>query len=116
MEENELFDRLKNFHGVCYIETLDNIVDKKKAKEFCRIFYGVPYSKLQAALSGLDIGVADFTLKVIPKTGLFCSWLTALFIISQGISLKTKTPANELTPSNIFNLKLGFKRTLYESK
>lgn len=113
MEENFFFDRLKNFKGKCYIETIKIKVDKKKARDFQNAFYGVPYSKIQAALSGLDLGVADNTLGRLPKKGMFCSWLTALFLIGQAVKLNTKKTPHELTPADIYNLNLGTKRVLY---
>lgn len=115
MEQNDLFDKLKSFQGICYIETLD-IVDKKKAKEFEKDYFGVPYSKELAALSGLDIKALDKVTS--PKNnGGFCSWLMSLFLIDQGYDLNQIQKGNpfEITPSDLFVANLGKKTTLFKN-
>lgn len=114
MEQNDLFDKLKSFQGICYIETLDKKVDKVKAKAFEILYTGVPYSKELAALSGID---GKFDLISQPKTdGGFCSWLEALFLIDQGIDLSKIQKGNplEITPTDLFLANLGEKKTLYQ--
>jgi len=109
MEQNDLIDRLQAFQGICYIETIDKEVDKVAAKEFEKEFYGVQYSKFNAALSGLD----GFFNRIKPKNnGGFCSWLVALFLKTQNIDLGNE---KELTPVNIFNKKLGNLCILYKA-
>lgn len=113
MEQNDLFDKLKSFQGVCYIETLDKTVDKVKAKAFEIFYSGVPYSKELAALSGID---GKFDSIYQPKTdGGFCSWLEALFLIDQGIDLSKIQKGNplEITPTDLFLANLGEKKVLY---
>jgi hypothetical protein len=113
MEQNDLFDKLKSFQGVCYIETLDKTVDKVKAKAFEILYTGVPYSKELAALSGID---GNFETIKLPKTdGGFCSWLEALFLIDQGIDLSKIQKGNplEITPTDLFLADLGEKKVLY---
>lgn len=114
MEQNDLFDKLKTFQGICYIETLDKNVDKKKAKEFENLYTGVPYSKKLAAMSGIDIKEVDKVIQ--PKSdGGFCSWLEALFLIDQGIDLSKIQKGNplEITPTDLFLADLGEKKVLY---
>ena len=113
MEQNDLFDKLKSFRGICYIETLDKKVDKVKARAFEIFYSGVPYSKKLAALSGID---GQFDKAVQPKTdGGFCSWLEALFLIDQGIDLSKIQKGNplEITPTDLFLADLGEKKVLY---
>jgi len=114
MEQNDLFDKLKSFQGICYIETLDKKVNKVKAKAFETLYTGVPYSKELAVLSGVD-GKLD---KVkLPKTnGGFCSWLEALFLIDQGIDLSKIEKGNplEITPTDLFIGDLSDKKILYK--
>lgn len=116
MEQNDLFDKLKSFQGICYIETLDVKVDKVKAKAFELMYTGVPYSKELASLSGIDLSFIDRILH--PKTdGGFCSWLEALFLIDQGIDLSRTQAGNslEITPTDLFLANLGDKKILYRS-
>lgn len=115
MEENDLFEKLKNFQGVCYLETLNKDVDKKKAKEFEKKYTGVPYSKKLAILSGVDIDEVDSVMQ--PKNnGGFCSWLEALFLMDQGYNLSFIEKGNplEMTPTDIFLAGLGTKQILYK--
>lgn len=116
MEENDLFDKLKSFQGICYIETLEKEVDKIKSKAFEKKYYGVPYSKELAALSGIDIFELDNFIK--PKNdGGFCSWLESLYLIDQGIDLSAIQGGNplEITPADLFMAELGNKKILYKS-
>ncbi len=113
MEQNDLFDKLKAFQGICYIETLDINVDKVKAKKFENKYVAVPYSKKLAALSGLDGKFNDYK----PKTdGGFCSWLESLFLIDQGINLNNIQKGNpfEITPSDLYLANLGKKQILFK--
>lgn len=115
MEQNDLFDKLKSFQGICYIETLNKDVDKKKAKEFENLYTGVPYSKKLAAMSGIDIKEVDKVIQ--PKSdGGFCSWLETLFLIDQGIDLSKIQKGNplEITPTDLFLADLGEKKVLYK--
>lgn len=115
MEQNDLFDKLKSFQGICYIETIDKNVDKQKAKQFENTYTGVPYSKELAALAGIDVGSLD--KKFNPKSnGGFCSWLEALFLIDQGIDLSKIQKGNplEITPTDLFLAELGEKEILFK--
>lgn len=116
MEQNDLFDKLKTFQGICYIETLDKNVDKAKAKKFEMDYTGVPYSKELAALAGIDLGVLDKKIKLKTNGG-FCSWLEALFLIDQGIDLSKIQKGNplEITPADLFLADLGEKEILFKS-
>lgn len=116
MEQNDLFDKLKSFQGICYIETLDVKVDKVKAKAFELLYTGVPYSKKLASLSGIDLRFIDRIFH--PQTdGGFCSWLEALFLMDQGIDLIKIQYGNslEITPTDLFLANLGDKKILYKS-
>jgi hypothetical protein len=116
MEQNDLFDKLKLFQGICYIETIDKKVDKVKAKAFENKYYGVPYSKELAGLSGIDIDSLDKIIKQPKTDGGFCSWLEALFLIDQGINISHIENGNplEITPVDLFNGNLGNKRILFK--
>lgn len=116
MEQNDLFNKLKSFQGICYIETLDKKINKTKAKAFEKKYYGVPYSKELAAMSGIDINSLDVILKKPRTDGGFCSWLEALFLIDQGINIGhvEKGDPLEITPANLFNANLGEKRILFK--
>lgn len=118
MEQNDLFDKLKSFQGICYIETLDINVDKAKAKEFELTYTGIPYNKMLAAWSGIDINLLDKAVKAPKTNGGFCSWLESLFLIDQGIDLSDvqKGDALEITPSDIFLKELGKKKIFYKYK
>jgi len=113
MEENDLFDKLKSFRGICYIETLDKTVDKVKAKAFETYFNGVVYSAKLALLSGID-GKFD-SIPAEKTNGSFCSSLEALFLIDQGVDLSKieKGKALEITPTDLFLANLGEKKILY---
>lgn len=116
MEENDLFDKLKQFQGTCYIETIDQLVDKQKAKAFENKYVGVPYSKELAAFSGLDLTKLD--KKISSKTnGGFCSWLESLFLIDQGFNISNIDNGNpyEITPTDIYKADLGNKSILFKS-
>lgn len=114
MEQNDLFDKLKSFKGTCYIETLDKVVDKTKAKVFENFYTGIPYSKKLAAMSGIDIEKID-KIKV-KNDGGFCSWLESLFLIDQGINLAKVQKGNplEITPTDLYLAKLGEKKILFK--
>jgi len=116
MESNDLFDKLKSFQGICYIETLDNNVNKEKAKIFEIKYTGVPYSKELAAMSGIDVKRIDDTIH-FKSDGGFCSWLESLFLIDQGIDLSKFQGGNslEITPADLFLAELGEKKILYEN-
>lgn len=116
MEQNDLFDKLKSFHGTCYIETLDKVVDKVKAKAFELKYTGVPYSKGLAAMAGIDVKEIDSTIHLKTDGG-FCSWLEALFLIDQGIDLSKVQDGNslEITPVDLHLANLGEKEVLYEN-
>lgn len=116
MESNDLFDKLKSFQGICYIETLDNYVNKEKAKIFEIKYTGVPYSKELAAMSGIDVKIIDDTIH-FKNDGGFCSWLESLFLIDQGIDLSKVKGGNslEITPADLFLAGLGEKKILYEN-
>lgn len=115
MEQNDLFDKVKNIKGKSYIEELDVIVNKEKAKLFELRYYGVPYSKELAALSGIDLKIFDKLYKTKASGG-FCSWLVANFLEDQGVKLNIENGNPfEMTPSDIYSLNLGKKTILYES-
>lgn len=116
MEQNDLFDKLKSFQGTCYIETLDKIVDKEKAKVFEIKYTGVPYNKKLATMAGIDIKEIDSTIHLKTDGG-FCSWLEALFLKDQGIDLNKVQDGNslEITPADLFLANLGKKEILYEN-
>lgn len=116
MEQNDLFDKLKSFQGICYIETIDRYVDKVKAKAFEKKYYAVPYSKELAVMSGIDIDFLDKKIKQPKTDGGFCSWLEALFLIDQGVDVSHIEYGNplEITPVNLFNGNLGNKRILFK--
>jgi len=116
MEQNDLFNKLKAFQGICYIETIDKKVNKTKAKAFEKKYYGVPYSKELAAKSGIDIDSLDKKIKQPKTDGGFCSWLEALFLIDQGIDISHIEKGNplEITPANLFHGNLGNKRILFK--
>ena len=118
MEENFLYDRLKNFKGVCYIETIDKNVDKKLAKQFKNKHFAIIYSKLSAALSGIDISFIDKMLRKDKPKGGFCSWLLSKFLINQNIDISHIEYGNakEITPVDLFNANLGKLDILYEYK
>lgn len=112
MEENDLFDKLKLFRGTCYIETLDIIVDKVKAKEFENTYTGVPYSKKVAVLSALKC--IDIKGAMI---GGSCSWLEVLFMKGQGLNLSKLSGGDEskITPADLFSAELGVKSILFKN-
>lgn len=116
MEQNDLFNKLKNFQGICYIETINKKVNKVKAKTFEKKYTGVPYSMELAAKAGIDINFLDKIFKQPKTDGGFCSWLEALFLIDQGININHIENGNplEITPSDIFNSNLGDKRILFK--
>lgn len=113
MEQNNLMDKIKNYHGTILIETLNKKVCKKKARLFEIKYTGVPYSKLGAALSDLD-GI--FNKIKIKDNGGFCSWLEALFLIDQGIAINhiQKGDPKEITPTDLYNADFETKRILYK--
>lgn len=114
MEQNDLFDKLKSFQGICYIETINKRVNKRKAKAFERKYTGIPYSKELAAASGIDIG--SHKIKKPKTDGGFCSWLEALFYIDQGIDISHIEQGNplEITPADLFNGNFGTKKILFK--
>ena len=119
MEENDLFDKLKSFQGICYIHTIDKIVDKDKAREFKKRYYGVPYSKVYAWNSGIDISLLEIDKgsQTKPKrVGGFCSWLVALFLRHQGVDISHIENGNpkEITPANLFYGNLAKTEILYQ--
>lgn len=116
MEQNDLFNKLKAFQGICYIETLDKKVNKTKAKAFEKKYYGVPYSIALAAKSGIDIDSLDKLIKHPKTDGGFCSWLESLFLMDQGIDLShiEKGTPLEITPADLFHGDLGNKRILFK--
>lgn len=109
MEENDLFTKLKNLEGVCWIETLNVKADKVKAKAFENKYLGIPYSKELAAFSGFK--------RTFKSNGGFCSWLESLFLSDQGIDISKIKAGNPLkiTPADLFNANLGAKSILYQS-
>lgn len=112
MEENDLISKLKRFDGTCWIESLDHKVDKAKAKRFEKKYLGVEYSKLAAALAGLDGAANKLNIKT---SGAFCSFLVGAFLKDQAIEpFKSMGSAEilELTPSDIFEAGLGHKTIL----
>lgn len=117
MEQNDLFDKLKSFQGICYIETLNKKVNKIKARAFEKKYYGVPYSKELAAMSGIDLNFIDKRKSKPKNDGGFCSWLESLFLIDQGIDLSVIEKGNplEITPTDLFMAELGEKKILYKS-
>jgi len=114
MEQNDLFDKLKSFQGICYIETINKRVNRKKARAFEKKYSGIPYSKELAAKSGIDIG--SISTKKPKNDGGFCSWLEALFYINQGIDISHIEKGNplEITPADLFNGNFGTKRILFK--
>ena len=114
MEQNDLIDKIKNYHGTVLIETLNKKVCKKKAKLFEIKYTGVSYSKLGALLSDFD-GIFD-KLKIKDNGG-FCSWLEAIFLMTQGISIDHIQKGNprEITPTDLYNADFEIKRILYKS-
>jgi len=118
MEENFLYDRLKNFKGVCYIETIDQYVDKQLAKNFEKKFFAVKYSKVLAAFSGIDFSFLDKILKRKKPKGGFCSWLVSIFLINQNIDIKhiENGDPKEIVPADLFNGNFGNIEILYEYK
>lgn len=112
MEENDLISKIKRFDGYFWIETLDFKVDKIKAKEFENKYLGVEYSKLAAALAGLD-GAAN-KLK-IKTNGRFCSFLAAAFLADQEFPFFSEMPEDdlmEMIPSDLFGMNLGKKNLI----
>lgn len=114
MEQNDLFDKLKSFQGTCYIETINKVVNKDKARNFEKTYTGVPYSKVMAILSGLDI--TDTILQPKPNNGGFCSWLESLFLKNQNIKINHIQSGNEaeITPSDLYCGNLGKKSMLFK--
>jgi hypothetical protein len=104
MQQNDLFDRIEAHDGKVIIESTGKKVDKIKAKEFEKKFYGKPYSEVGAALAGLDGWFNRFKAK---EDKLFCSYLVALFLNDQNV-VDIKNP-QEMTPTDIFNLNLKTK-------
>lgn len=115
MEQNDLFGKLKLFQGICYIETLDVIVDRVKAKQFEKDYTGVPYSKQLAVDSGIDIGIIDDSIHIKTDGG-FCSWLESLFLLNQNIDISRIENGDvlEITPADIYLGNLGEKKILYQ--
>lgn len=115
MEQNDLFDKLKSFQGICYIETLEIFVDKIKAKKFEIDYTGVPYSKELAVQSGVDLGKIDDTIHFKTDGG-FCSWLESLFLIDQGIDLRRVEGGDplEITPADLYSADFAEKKILYK--
>lgn len=113
MEQNNLIDKIKNYHGTILIETLNKKVCKKKAKIFEIKYTNVPYSKLGALLSDFD-GI--FNKIQVKDDGGFCSWLEALFLMDQGISIDHIEKGNprEITPTDLYNADFEAKRILYK--
>lgn len=118
MEQNFLYDRLKNFRGVCYIETIDKVVDKRLARIFEKKYFAVKYDKLLAALSGIDISFIDKMLRKNKPKGGFCSWLLSLFLINQNVDIShvENGDPKEITPADLFNGNFGNVQVLYEYK
>ena len=116
MVKNSLLKKLSAFQGICYVETINQQVDKVKAREFESQYYGVPYSKTLAAISGIDIKFLDKAIKPPKGDGGFCSWLEALFLINQDIDIKhiEKGEAIEITPADIYHGDLGQKKILFK--
>lgn len=118
MEQNDLYEKLKQIDGTCYIQTLKK-VDKIKAKGFEEKYLGVPYSEIKAGLSGIDGWVGKILNKIFKKQrngkGQFCSSLVSLFLIDQGYLIKDNPI--EITPSDMFkmNLRNKPKKILYKS-
>lgn len=114
MSENDLFAKLKNMQGICYIETLIG-VDKKKAKRFENKYRGIAYSKNMALLSGLDLRIIDSNTTP-KKDGGFCSWLVSLFLKDQGYRLVIeRNDPFEITPADLYCANMGKKEILYRS-
>lgn len=116
MEQNDLIDRLENFQGICYIETLNKKVIKTRARKFEADYKGVPYSKELAAMSGIDIKIIEKYIK--PKNnGGFCSWLEALFLQNQKINISNIQGGNpyEIMPTDLFQAGLGVKSIFYRA-
>jgi len=110
MEQNDLYEKLKQIDGTCYIQTLRK-VDKIKAKNFEKKYLGVPYSEVKAGLSGIDGWVGKILDKIFKKqrndSGQFCSSLVSLFLADQGYFIKDNPI--EITPSDVFKMKLTNK-------
>lgn len=104
MEENFLFDRVKNFKGKIFIEDVGE-VQKQLAKQFEEKHLHIKYSKILAVLSALD-GIFD---KIKYKTNrMFCSYFVADFLKNQGFNLRKES--KEYTPADIYNLHFGEKK------
>jgi len=113
-EENDLFDKLENFKGKVYIQTLKT-VDRTRAKEFELKHRNIPYSIRLAMFSGLDSKL--FTSKNnFSKEASFCSWLEVLFLQDQGYDFSKVENGNpfEITPADIFLLNLGETKLFYK--
>lgn len=112
MQETDLFEKLRRFDGKCWIEYTATKVNKEKAKLFEQKYLGVVYSKLAAALAGIDGVMDDVNIKT---RGGFCSFLTAAFLKDQGASPFVRMAQSELLeidPDDIFAMNIGLKRRL----
>ena len=116
VEENDLFERLKNFKGKIYIQTLQN-VNKIKAREFEKKYIGIPYSIILAGLSGIDFKFFNSKNKSNEQKASFCSSLEALFLIDQNYDLSKIENGNpsEITPNDIFLYNLGETEIFFKS-
>lgn len=114
MEENDFIQRLKDFDGRLYIQTLGK-VDKKLARGFENDYRGVPYEKDSALFAGIDIPILDRVFSKGRGRG-FCSWLEAIFLTQQGYKIKAESGnPSELTPEDIKNENLAPTILFYDS-
>lgn len=115
MEENGLFDKVKKIQGEVYVETINKDINFEKHDEFKKRYFAVPYSKRLAAMSGIDWNLIDSVNK--PKSsGGFCSWLTALYLLDQGVDINHIENGNplEITPADLYHGNLGNKSILFK--
>tara|TARA_R110000868_G_scaffold401156_1_gene676479 strand:- start:202 stop:810 length:609 start_codon:yes stop_codon:yes gene_type:complete len=114
MEENDLIQRLKDFDGKLYIQTLGR-VDKKLARDFENDYKGIAYEKDSALFAGVDIPFLDKIFSKGKGRG-FCSWLEAKFLLQQGYKIKAENGnPSELTPEDIRNENLAPTNLFYNS-
>ena len=116
MEETDLYQRLRAFNGRAYILTLDKKIDKIKAKKFEMDYLAVPYSKLLAMFSGVDLPGCTDSIMHIKSDGGFCSWLVANFLVNQGIDISKIEYGigEEITPIDLFVSNFGKPKLFYE--
>lgn len=115
MEESDVVEKLRNFQGICYVDTIDAPpFSREIAKQFEIEHSGEDYGDGNAVRAGIDL---NFIEKNLPSdVGIFCSEAAGKYLIKRGVNLDhvENGDPSEMTPTDLFLAGLGDKKMFFK--